>query len=131
MHEQMEDRGTEKSKREFRRGQRERKSSRHGADSRSDLFDSDEQRQLEQRRHKSKCTKYFVLPRWRPLPKITVFRFFFQLENKKKKLEESVKKSYSEYYTYCVRTARAKWERLMRLLFFFKTIGRPVRWQSV
>ncbi|XP_025412380.1 nostrin [Sipha flava] len=33
-----------------------------------------------------------------------------KLENKKKKLEESVKKSYTEYYTYCVRTARAKLE---------------------
>lgn len=57
MHEQMEDRGTEKSKREFRRGQRERKSPRHDDDRRSDLFDSDEQRQLEQRRRKSKCTE--------------------------------------------------------------------------
>ncbi|XP_050531762.1 nostrin [Daktulosphaira vitifoliae] len=35
-----------------------------------------------------------------------------KLESKKRKLEESVKKSYTEYYTYCVRTARAKldWE---------------------
>lgn len=33
-----------------------------------------------------------------------------KLENKKRKLEESVKKSYTEYYTYCVRTARAKLE---------------------
>jgi len=33
-----------------------------------------------------------------------------KLENKKRKLEESVKKSYTEYYTHCVRTARAKLE---------------------
>lgn len=57
MHEQMEDRGTEKSKREFCRGQRERKSPRRDDDRRSDLFGFDEQRQLEQRRRESKYTE--------------------------------------------------------------------------
>lgn len=57
MHEQMENGGTKKSKREFRRGQRERKSPRHDDDRRSDLFGVDEQRQLEQRCRESKYAK--------------------------------------------------------------------------
>lgn len=35
---------------------------------------------------------------------------FFQLESKRRKAEDSVKKADVEYYTYCIRAERARFE---------------------
>lgn len=112
VHEQMENRRTEEQKRKFCRCQRKRKSPRH--DDWRFVLDPHEQRESDQRRYKSEHLRVYIYFSFFFTPRIVYSdynarHFCFQLDNKKKKLEESVKKSYTEYYTYCVRTARAKW----------------------